>query len=78
MVALLIGRTDIDGRTFTKSGVAEIKCAGKVRRNNDPQEISHLIVKTCGEAWVAYLVTKTVTTLFSCEVPWLARGPVFA
>ena len=45
MLALLIGQMDIDCRTFTKSEGSEITCAGKDRRNNDPQEISHLIIK---------------------------------
>jgi hypothetical protein len=45
MLFLLIGRTDIDRRTFTKSEGSEITCAVKDRRNNDPRENSHLVVK---------------------------------
>jgi len=45
MLSPLIGQKDTGCRTFTKSGVPKMTGAGKVRRNNDPQEISHLIIK---------------------------------
>jgi hypothetical protein len=80
MLFLLIGRTDMDRRTFTKSEGSEITWAVKDRRNNNPREISHLIVKPCAIGAVPFLVTKSVPDTRSGSMGFQSgpRAPVFA
>jgi len=73
MLFLLIGRTDMDRRTFTKSEGSEITWAVKDRRNNNPREISHLIVKPCAIGAVPFLVTKSVPD--TVRVRWVPERP---
>jgi hypothetical protein len=78
MLSPLIGRTDIDCRTFTKSESSEITCAGKVRRNNGPQEISHLIVKPCAVGLGCISRYENRNDTFAFEVQAGREPPVFA